>query len=138
MSHNAEAIHQEIAFEATPARIYRALTDAKEFSAATKFSMVPKAAPAQIATAVGGEFVLFDGHILGRHIELVANQRLVQAWRTADWPAGIFSIARFELRPRGAGTTMVFDHTGFPAGQGQHLAEGWHANYWEPLKKYLR
>jgi activator of HSP90 ATPase len=134
----AEAIHQEVVFDATAARVYQSLTDAKQFSAMTKFSMVPKAPPAQIASAVGGEFALFDGHILGRHVELVPSRRIVQAWRTADWPDGVYSIARFELRPQGAKTTIVFDHTGFPTGQGRHLAEGWHMNYWEPLKKYLR
>jgi activator of HSP90 ATPase len=135
---SAEAIHQEVAFDATAARVYQVLTDAKQFSAMTKLSMVPKAAPAQIATGVGGEFRLFDGHILGRHVELVPNRRIVQAWRAADWPDGVYSIARFELRPQGAKTTIVFDHTGFPTGQGRHLAEGWHTNYWAPLKKHLR
>jgi predicted TIM-barrel fold metal-dependent hydrolase len=37
-----------------------------------------------------------------------------------------------------SGTRIVFDHTGFPKGQAQHLAEGWKANYWEPLEKYLK
>jgi hypothetical protein len=32
---------------------------------------------------------------------------------------------------------IVFDHKGFPLGQAEHLAEGWKANYWEPLGKYL-
>jgi hypothetical protein len=44
-------------------------------------------------------------------------------------------VARFELKDDGGGrTTIVFDHTGFPPGRGQHLAEGWHKNYWEPMK----
>jgi activator of HSP90 ATPase len=138
VSNNAEAIHQEVTFDAAPARIYQALTNAKDFSELTKFSTVPNAPPAQIASAAGGTFSLFGGHIVGRHIELVPNRRVVQAWRATDWPDGAYSIARFELRPQGAKTLLVFDHTGFPAGQGKHLAEGWHANYWEPLKKYLK
>lgn len=138
VSTNAEAIHQEVSFDAPPARVYQALTDATQFSALTKFSAVPNARPALIGAGPGGDFVLFDGHILGRHIELVPNRRLVQAWRTADWPEGVYSVARFELRPQTGKTTLVFDHTGFPVGQGKHLAAGWHLNYWEPLKKYLR
>jgi activator of HSP90 ATPase len=68
---------------------------------------------------------------------MVPGKLLVQAWRAADWPEGVFSIVRFELKAQGAGTLIVFDHTGFPNGQGAHLAAGWHANYWEPLKKHL-
>jgi hypothetical protein len=50
---------------------------------------------------------------------------------------GVYSIARFELVKDGAGTRLVFDHTGFPKGQGEHLSQGWHKNYWEPLEKVL-
>ena len=50
---------------------------------------------------------------------------------------GVYSIVRFELRPEGKATRVLLDHAGFPAGQGEHLAQGWHANYWEPLRKAL-
>jgi len=40
---------------------------------------------------------LFGGHIVGRHVELAPNERVVQAWRVADWPPGVYSIAKFEL-----------------------------------------
>ena len=140
LSRTAEAIHQELTFNATPRHLYEALTDAKTFSALTAFSTVPKAPPAQIAREVGGEFSLFGGHIFGRHLELVPDQRVVQAWRVATWPPGLYSIARFQLKPQGSKTTILFDHTGFPNGEGEHLASttsGWYANYWEPLRKYL-
>jgi activator of HSP90 ATPase len=137
VSRTSEAIHQEIVFNATPERVYDALTDATRFSAVTAFSSVPNAPPAQIAHEVGGSFALFGGHILGRHVDLVPGQRVVQAWRTADWAPGVFSIALFDLKGQGAKTTLLLTHTGFPNGQGEHLAAGWHANYWEPLRKYL-
>jgi activator of HSP90 ATPase len=137
LTKTAEAIHEEIVIAASPARVYAALTDAKRFSSMTAFSMVPKAKPAAIARDVGGAFTLFDGHVAGRHIELVPNRRVVQAWRSADWPAGWYSIARFDLAGDGSRTTIVFDHTGFPAGQGEHLVQGWELNYWTPLRKLL-
>jgi activator of HSP90 ATPase len=67
----------------------------------------------------------------------VSNERIVQAWRAGSWSPGIYSIARFELTEQGTGTKIVFDHTGFPQGTAEHLAEGWKVNYWEPLEKYL-
>jgi uncharacterized protein YndB with AHSA1/START domain len=73
-------------------------------------------------------------------VELVPNERIVQAWRVSDWNPGVYSIAKFELKEEVAGTRIVFDHTGFPngaAGAAETLASGWKEHYWEPLEKYL-
>jgi uncharacterized protein YndB with AHSA1/START domain len=142
ISRSAESIHQEVTLNAQPARVYAALTDAKEFqevvrlSAAVKSGMV-QAVAAEIDAQPGGAFSLFGGHISGRIIELIPDQRIVQVWRAGDWAAGLYSIARFELIKEGTGTRLVFDHTGFPNGQAKHLAAGWKGNYWEPLAKFL-
>jgi activator of HSP90 ATPase len=142
LSHSAEAIHQEPIFKATPKRIYDALTDAKQFQqiqllGGTIAKSELEAKPAEISTAAGGAFSLFGGYIVGRQLELVANQRIVEAWREITWGPGIFSIVRFELKEQGTGTRIIFDHTGFPAGAGEHLAVGWKTNYWDPLEKLL-
>jgi len=94
-------------------------------------------APIQISREAGGTFILFGGIIVGRHIELVPDPRIVQAWRVAYWDPGVYSIAKFELAEQGAGTKIIFDHTGFPQGQAEHLVAGWKAHYWEPLEKFL-
>ena len=86
---------------------------------------------------MGGTFTLFGGHIIGRHLELVPNERIVQAWRVVDWEPGWYSIATFQLVEQAADTKIVFDHLGFPKGLGQHLAEGWKGHYWDTLRKYL-
>jgi uncharacterized protein YndB with AHSA1/START domain len=137
ISRTSEAIHQEVVFAASRERVYRALTDAKQFTQVTTFSTVKNAPPAEISADAGGKFSCFGGYISGRHIELVPNQRIVQAWRTGGWDAGVYSLAKFELREQGSETKLVFDHTGFPNGAADHLAEGWHINYWEPLSKFL-
>jgi len=143
ISRTAESIHQETIFKASRKRVYEALTDTDQFNKLTQLSAAVKSGMALGSTATkisreeGGTFTLFGGHILGRHVELVPDERIVQAWRTADWPAGIYSIARFVLMAQNGGTKLVFDHTGFPVGQAEHLAAGWKANYWEPLAKFL-
>jgi len=143
ISHTAESIHMEPVFKASRKRVYEALIDAKQFgkvvqlSAAMKGGMSPGAGPAEISREAGGAFSLFGGHISGRHIELLPNERIVQAWRAGSWDPGHYSIARFELVEQGSGTKIVFDHTGFPVGQVEHLAQGWKGNYWEPLEKFL-
>jgi uncharacterized protein YndB with AHSA1/START domain len=143
ISHTGEAIHQEVLFKASRKRVYEALTDAKQFnkvvqlSAAVKSGMVSGATPTEISREVGGAFSLFGGYVSGRHVELVPNERIVQAWRTGNWNPGVFSIVKFELTEQGSGTKLVLDHRGFPDGDAQHLAEGWKVNYWEPLAKSL-
>ena len=128
---NSITIHQEVDFRVGPQRLYDALLDSQQFST---FS----GRPAEIDPAVGGAFSLFGGHIVGRNVELVPNQRIVQVWRVVDWPEGAYSIVKFELKVQGASTHLVFDHTGFPEGLRDHLAAGWEANYWALLKKYLQ
>ncbi len=75
--------------------------------------------------------------IHGRNLELAPGERVVQAWRVKMWPAGEYSMVRFELHAEGKGTRVTMDHWGFPEDQGEHLGAGWHQNYWEPLRKHL-
>ena len=135
---DAESIHQVVTFAVPPKRVYETLTDPVTFSAVTKFSMVPAAPPATMERGAGGALSLFGGYITGRHIELVPGKRVVQVWRSVSWDAAHYSIARFELAASTEGTTLTFDHTGFPKGQAQHLVDGWYANYWNPMRKYFR
>lgn len=142
ISHTAESIHQEALFKASRKRVYEALTDAKQFDKVIQLSGVMQAMhlpdkPAEISREVGGPFALFGGYITGRHVELLPNERIVQAWRTGEWNPGVYSIAKFELVEQGSGTKIVFDHTGFPKGEAEVLASGWKAHYWEPLAKLL-
>jgi len=143
VSHTAEAIHQEPVFKANRHRVYEALTDTQQFNKVTQIiaakepNISLEKSPTQLSRDAGGTFSLFGGIIVGRHVELVPNQRIVQAWRVAYWGPGIYSIARFELIEQGDGTKIIFDHTGFPKGTGEQLATGWKAHYWEPLAQYL-
>ena len=124
-------IHQEVVFSASPSRIYEVLLDADQFSA------LSGGAPAEISSEPGGRFSCFGGMIKGRNVELVPNQRIVQAWRAQPWEEGVYSIAKFELRQEGSETRVIFDHAGFPPEEQEHLEGGWHANYWKPLRKHL-
>ena len=143
ISHSAESIHMEPVFKASTKRVYEALTDAKQFDKVTRLSdamkggMPPAAEPTAIKPEAGSAFALFGGYVTGRQIEIVPNQRIVQAWRAGSWDPGSYSIARFTIVEQGSGTKIVFDHLGFPVGQAEHLADGWKVNYWEPLAKFL-
>jgi activator of HSP90 ATPase len=142
ISRAAESIHQEPTFGAKRARVYRALTDAAEYDKVMSLSEAVKskaveAKPAEIDARAGGAFSLFGGYISGRFIELVPDELIVQAWRVGSWRRGSYSIARYQLEDDAGLTRILFDHAGFPAGQADHLAAGWYANYWSPLTQYL-
>lgn len=134
------SVHQELEFEASSARVYEALLDEKQFSA---FS----GAAAQIQREAGGAFELFGGRVMGRNVELLPNQRIVQVWRLKTWPSGVYSIVWFELLAHGSGTLIDFDQAGFPPGDWEALdgrtfpavppPSEWSRRYWDPLRRYL-
>ena len=123
-------LHQEIEIKASRQKIYEALLDSKQFAAFTGM-------PAEIDRGTGGAFTLFGGLVTGRNIELVGDRRIVQAWRPADWEAGVYTLVRLELKDWASQTKLILDHTGFPEGNFRHLDSGWYLRYWEPLRKYL-
>src|SRR5258708_36370265 len=114
----ADAIRQEVVFKASPKRLYDALLDSKQFSEFTGD------APAEISRDPGGAFSCFGGVITGRNIELLPDQRIVQAWRVAMWPEGLYSIVKFELRQQGSETRLIMDHVGFAQELRAHLNGG--------------
>ncbi|MGC2301224.1 MAG: SRPBCC domain-containing protein [Acidobacteriaceae bacterium] len=122
------ALHEEVELAAPASRIESVLLDGKQFAAFTGLG-------ATIDAHEGGAFSLFGGLIVGRNIELVPGQRVVQAWRPTHWDPGVYSMVRFAFKPSGSGTVVMLDHTGFPAGDFDHLSAGWQQHYWGPLKK---
>ena len=124
-------ISQSVQIKASPEQIYRALLSAEEFGEITGTA-------AEISADEGGAFSCFGGQIVGRHIELIPNKRIVQAWRAAEpWAEGIYSIVSFKLTESGGLTTVELEHGGYPADFGEHLEGGWHKMYWEPLKAHF-
>lgn len=123
-------IKQTVTFNIPAEAIYHALLNADEFSNAT-------GAPAEIAEEAGGAFSCFGGQITGRHIELVPYKRIVQAWRAGAWEDGIYSIVKIDIDESDGSTVVDLEHSGFPEAGADHLNDGWHKMYWDPLKKYL-
>jgi hypothetical protein len=114
LSHASEAIHQELLFNASPQRVYGALTGGKSFDAITRLSdgdvllNAVGAKPTAINDEVGGTFTLFGGYVTGRNLEMLPAERLVQAWRAGSWKSGAFSIATF------SGAALAFGRAAYP------------------------
>jgi activator of HSP90 ATPase len=125
-----DTIHQEVTFAASPKRVYEALMDEKQHGAFT-------GAAATISREPGGAYSCHDGQIVGRNLELEEAKRIVQAWRVAAWPEGVYSVVKFELAEDGDGTRLTMDHAGVPAEGRDMVAQGWQMRYWEPMAKYF-
>ena len=81
---------------------------------------------------------MFGGLIEGLNIELDPNQRIVQAWREASWPAGYYTLGSLNYCRAGPAPDVFFDQTGIAEPDWGHLNEGWPIRYWEPLRKYFK
>jgi hypothetical protein len=85
-----------------------------------------------------GRFTAWDGYIEGRTLEEVPPAKIVQAWRTSDFPEdapdSILTIY-FEAAP--GGTKVTIQHTNIPDGQGASYESGWTEHYFEPMTRYF-
>ena len=129
-NHARTFLHQEVEFKAGPQQIYEVLLDSKQFAAFTGM-------PAEIDPKPGGALKIFGGLVVARNIELIPDERIVQAWRSEGWDKGVYSVVRFEFKPQGHGTLLILDHTGFQEGKYDSLNAGWPPRYWNPMKKFL-
>ena len=125
-----KTVRQTITFKAPPHEIYEALMDSKKHARFTGDKAV-------ISRKVGGKFSVFDGYSEGANLELVPDVKIVQSWRASDWPEGHYSIATFSLKEVAAVTHLTFTQTEVPEDQYESVRQGWHDNYWQPMKRYL-
>jgi uncharacterized protein YndB with AHSA1/START domain len=133
------SIQQQAMIGADPEQVYAVLADAEALSALSEMS-------GTVGRSAGAEFAAFDGHVVGRQIELVPGERIVQAWRFPVWEPGVYSIVRFTVTAEGAGTRLVIDQDGEPDeldGLGchrtwhDHLDANWPTFYLTPLAEHF-
>ena len=112
-------------------RIYQAWLDPTEHSA-----MTGGAATAE--PRVGGQFSAWDGYITGRVLELEPGRRIVQAWRTNEFPDGApDSRVEIVLEPIEGGTRIILHHTNVPDDQRSDYEQGWRDHYFQPMRSYF-
>jgi uncharacterized protein YndB with AHSA1/START domain len=126
-----ESIQVEEVYAVSPDRIYEAWLDADAHGNFT-------GAKASIDATVGGKHTAHDEYIWGTFLELETAKRIVQAWRTTEFPAEAHdSRVEVLLEPIEGGTRVTIVHSNIPEGQGEKYRAGWREFYLEPLKHYL-
>ena len=87
---------------------------------------------------VGAKFTAWDGYITGRTVQLKPSKKIVQEWRTTEFPSQ-YPDSRLELnfKAKKGGTEIVMIHSKVPAAQTPSYRAGWTEFYWDPLKHYF-
>ena len=125
-------IKQTVFIDATPEEIYDALIDAKKHRDVT-------GSKATSQQRVGGKFTAWDGYISGKHLFLERGKKVVQEWKTTEWPKGYpSSKLEFTLREKRGGTELALLQTNVPAEQAASYEQGWKDFYWDPMKEYFK
>lgn len=116
---------------AAPERIYRAWLSGREHAKMTGGAATGSA-------RAGGKFTAWDGYITGKNLELEEGRRIVQAWRTSEFPEDA-PDSRLEVRlaPVKGGTKVTLAHSEIPKGQGTDYEGGWTEHYFSPMKEYF-
>ncbi len=124
-----ESISLSRRFPAPAERVYRAWNDEGEHAAFT-------GSPAKFGE--GGAFSAWDGYIEGRTLEAQAGRRLLQTWRTSDFPEDSpDSRVEIHFESVAGGCRVTIHHTDIPEGQGEEYRQGWEDYYFTPLAVWL-
>ena len=126
-----EGFQLAILVPASPEEIYSAWLSSEGHAALT-------GSPAQVDGTAGGRFSAWDGYISGRTLELEPPRRIVQAWRTTEFPEEApDSRVEILLEPVQDRTRLTLIHTGMPEGQAEAYRQGWQDFYFTPMQEYF-
>jgi activator of HSP90 ATPase len=94
--------------------------------------------PARVNPGVGGEFSAWDGYISGKTLEIEPSRRILQSWRTTEFPEGSpDSLLEISFEEIGDGTQLTLVHTNIPDGQGEDYRQGWEDYYFKPMQQFF-
>lgn len=126
-----ETLEMSAEFKVSPQRLYEAWLDGEEHSAFT-------GSGASVEPQVGGQYTAWDGYIQGVNLELEPYRRIVQSWRTTEFPeASPDSRLELILEAVKGGTRITLHHTDIPDGQEEMYREGWEEYYFKPMRAYF-
>ncbi len=93
---------------------------------------------ARVEPRVGGAFTAWDGYITGKTTALKPYTRIVQAWRTSEFPDDCpDSQIEIVLEAVEGGTKLTLTHTNIPEGQADSYRSGWDESYFQPMKEWF-
>jgi len=125
-----DSLRMSVTVRTDPKTLYSAWLDSNEHGSIT-------GSQAKIDPKVNGKFSVWDGYITGKTVELDPFKRIVQHWRTTDFPDGApYSVLEIRFEGDKEKTKLTLVHTGIPDGQGEEYKQGWKDYYFSPMKAY--
>ena len=116
---------------AKPSKVYEAWLSTEGHTAMT-------GSPARVDGRAGGDFSAWDGYIFGKTLELTPDRRIVQAWRTTEFPAEApDSNLEVLLEEVAEGTRVILIHRDMPEDQVDSYRQGWEDFYFKPMNRYF-
>jgi len=116
---------------ATAKQIYKAWLSSKAHTAFTGDT-------AEVDPKVGGLFTAFNDYIEGTNLELRRDKKIIQSWRTTEFPAeSEDSKLEIDLVEVKDGTKLTLTHSNIPDSQAESYKDGWKKFYFSPMKKYF-
>jgi len=125
-----KTIRQSVLFKSSPHEVYELLMDSEKHAGFTGEG-------AEISREVGGMVSAYEGYIEATNEELIPDAKIVQRWRSSEWPDGHYSTVTFELKRTTGGTRLSFTQSGVPEEDYEAKKDGWVESYWEKMKKFL-
>ena len=93
---------------------------------------------ASMSTVVGDDISAWNGYIMGHNLELVPGERIVQSWRTSEFPDDhADSIIVVTLERTDGDTLLTLEHRNVPDHLKSYEEGGWQAHYFEPMQEYF-
>ncbi len=126
-----EELKLTVTLPASAKEIYETWLDSKKHSAMT-------GSEASVEARINGTFTAWDGYIEGTTIELEPNQRIIQKWRTTDFPSDSpDSRIEITLKEIEEGTIITLFHSEIPTDQAENYRKGWEDFYFAPMRSYF-
>ena len=126
-----ESFEIQTTFPVSAKVLYNAWLDSKTHSAMT-------GTQAEIDPSPEGVFRIFGGYITGKNVELVPGEKIVQRWRTSEFPVtSPDSVLKVIFEKMGKSTKIIIRHTKIPEGQAKDYRQGWKEYYFRPMKSFF-
>ncbi len=90
--------------------------------------------PAEMSDEPGSEFSLWEGSIMGKNLEFVKGEKIVQQWYFGDQEEA--SIVTFLLHSQKNGTSVELRHINIPDDDFEDIVEGWNEIYFPSLYEF--
>jgi uncharacterized protein YndB with AHSA1/START domain len=126
-----EALRVTSTIPVAPTTLYFAWIDSTHHSSMTGQT-------AKIDPVVGAKYSACDGYVTGKLVILDLGRRIVESWRTTDFPRDAAdSRVEVHFETLGQSTRLLILHTDIPEGQSEKYKALWNERYIGPMRSYF-